>query len=84
MKIEILFDTVCGGQRVKADEKIEASEKDALLLMKMGKASPADEEANKLMKKSGVENLVEGGLEAAENKKAEKARASKTKDKEAA
>lgn len=45
MKIQILKDTVAGGQLVRAGDVIEASAGDARLLIGMGKAVEASEPA---------------------------------------
>ena len=43
-EIEILRDTVCGGQRVSVGDVVPASGRDATLLISMGKARLAEPE----------------------------------------
>jgi len=50
-RLLILRDTVAGGRVVKAGDVIEASPADAAVLLRLGKAVPADD---------GVERAVDG------------------------
>ena len=75
MKIDIIRPTVCGGEvhHLKRNEKngnlepkkgVECSKADASLLMKLGKAKPADKAAEALLvkinKEGGTDALIEG------------------------
>lgn len=75
MKIDIIRPTVCGGVVVhlERDDKtgnlkpkkgVECSRADASLLMKLGKAEPADKAAEALLakinKEGGTDALIEG------------------------
>lgn len=47
MKIKILRSTVCGGEVVEAGQIVEASERDAALLIVLGKAIPVKDNGEK-------------------------------------
>jgi hypothetical protein len=47
MKIKILRSTVCGGEAVEAGQIVEAGERDAVLLIALGKAIPVKDDGEK-------------------------------------